>query len=123
MTFLPDYITENKYREAKTGFLESNICLTRAWVIFMYTIFGDQNDFHGSVEALQHSNELSIKSLYLLVGLDWEFGHNPAKNIDEVMRRYFEIFPDLKNNEIMKVYIDWMKEHGKELAKIHNWTI
>jgi len=117
MTFLPDYITENKYREAKTGFLESNICLTRAWVIFMYTIFGDQNDFHGSVEALQHSNELSIKSLYLLVGLDWEFGHNPAKNIDEVMRRYFEIFPDLKNNEIMKVYVDWMKEHGKDWLK------
>ena len=86
-------------------------------------ILRNQNDFHGSIEALQHANELSIKSLYLLVGLDWEFGHNPAKNIDEVMDRYFEIFPSLKTNDIMNAYVEWMKEHGIELAKIHNWVI
>ena len=123
MSLLPDYMTKKNYREAKTWFLESNICLTRAWIIFINMILRNQNDFHGSVEALQHANELSIKSLYLLVGLDWEFSHNPAKNIDEVMDRYFEIFPSLKTNDIMNAYVEWMKEHGKELAKIHNWVI
>ncbi len=62
MSLLPEYISENKYREAKQWFLEANICFKRAWIIFLGTILTDKNDFHGAIEALQHSNELSIKS-------------------------------------------------------------
>jgi len=120
---MSEYITPENYLEAKIWFQEAIICRDRSWIIFTYTCFVNQNDFHGSIEALQHANELSLKSLYLLVGKAWKRGHNPAKDIDEVFEIYFKIFPDLKNNDVMLEYIKWIKKHGKKMKKLHIHTM
>ena len=116
---LSESITPDKYWEAKTWFKEAIICRDRSFLIFTYTCFVNQNDFHGAIEALQHANELSLKSLYLLMGKEWKWGHNPAKDIDEVFEIYFKIFPDLKKNDIMLEYIKWIKTHGNKMKQLH----
>jgi HEPN domain-containing protein len=120
---ISEYVTSENYLEAKIWFKEAIICRDRSWIIFISTCLANQNDFHGSIEALQHANELSLKSLYLLVGKDWKRGHNPAKDIDEVFEIYLKIFPALKNNEVMLEYIKWIKKHGKEMKKLHIHTM
>ena len=120
---MSEYITPENYWEAKTWFQEAIICRDRSFIIFAYSCIVNQNDFHGAIEALQHANELGLKSLYLLVGKGWKWGHNPAKDIDEVFEAYFQTFPDLKNNEVMLEYIKWIKTHGKTLKKLHHHTV
>jgi hypothetical protein len=117
------HINLENYCEAKKWFKEAIICRDRSFVIFTYTVIVNQNDFHGAIEALQHAIELSLKSLYLLMGKGWKWGHNPAKDIDEVFEIYFEIFPDLKTNVVMLEYIKWIKTHGKEMKKLHSYTV
>ena len=120
---MSEYLTPEYYWKAKTWFKEAIICRDRSFVIFTYTCFVNQNDFHGAIEALQHANELGLKSLYLLICKEWKWGHNPAKDIDEVFEAYCEIFPDLKHNEVMLEYIEWIKTHGKTLKKLHHDTV
>jgi HEPN domain-containing protein len=53
-----------------------------------------QKDWSGSVEAAQHCIEISIKSLYLLVGLQYPETHDPATELKKVM----ENLRDLRSN-------------------------
>ena len=92
---LSESITPDKYWEAKTWFKEAIICRDRSFVIFTYTCFVNQNDFHGAIEALQHANELGLKSLYLLICKEWKWGPNLAKDIDEVFETANTIHGDL----------------------------
>jgi len=46
-----------------------------------------QRDWSGSVEAAQHCIEISVKSLYLLVGLNYPEQHDPAVDLKKVMSR------------------------------------
>ena len=120
---MSESISPEKYWEAKSWFQEAIICRDRSFLIYAYTCFVKQNDFHGAIEALQHANELSLKSLYLLLGEDWKWGHNPAKDIDDVFEIYFKIFPSLKTNDMMLRYIKWIKKHGQEMYHLHSQTI
>ena len=46
-----------------------------------------QRDWSGSVEAAQHCIEISVKSLYLMVGLQYPETHDPANELKKVMEK------------------------------------
>lgn len=63
----PSILSKENYLAAKRWFNEALICYNRAWVILL----GETNNLHGAIEALQHAHELCLKSLRVLVGLEW----------------------------------------------------
>lgn len=46
-----------------------------------------QRDWSGSVEAAQHCIEISVKSLYLMVGVEYPETHDPATELKKVMEK------------------------------------
>ena len=58
-------------------------------------------DWNGSIEASQHSIEHSIKSLFLLVGLQHPFEHDPTAEFDAVFERLQNMIKD-------PYYLNWV---------------
>lgn len=97
----------------KQWFFESKICLYRALMLSPYPW-----DNHGKVEALQHCFELSIKSLYLMLGLKYPRDHDAAKNLDKVTELLFEEIP-WTDQEKWPPLEAWIKRNSRDMKKLH----
>jgi hypothetical protein len=114
-------LDKDRYFQAKKWYNEAKICYKRSFIIHLAS-----DDVHGAIEALQHAHELCHKALRVLFGLPFKpkkKGHDPTSEIDEVMKKYFEIYPDKKGDPLWNIVINWSKRHGEEMAKFHNITI
>jgi len=101
----------------KDWFLESKICLYRS-----FKIRENPFDIHGAIEALQHCFELSCKSLYIMLDLQYPRDHDAAKNLDEVRIKLFQAIPGIKQDKWPSLE-SWIKENSKYLKKIHETSI
>ena len=72
----------------------------------------DQIDYNGAIEAAQHCIELSVKALYKLVGLKYPKKHDPATQLEEVIKR-LKGLPDYQKVSIAR---------AKWISKMWEWA-
>jgi len=83
MPKLPDYVGKSSYLRSRKLLKEAEIARERAVLIHLCSKLGvGYCDWHGAVEAFQHCFELSLKSLWLMLGLPYPHDHNPAQDVD-----------------------------------------
>jgi len=105
------------FEKGKDWFFESKICLSRS-----FKIRENPYDIHGAIEALQHCFELSCKSLYIMLGLQYPRDHDAAKNLDKVRRKLFQAIPETDQDQWPPLE-SWIKDNSKYMKKIHETSI
>lgn len=111
-------VSKEKYFLAKELYQEASICWSRSFVIL-----NNPSDKHGVIEALQHCFELCVKSLWLVVGLEYPNTHDAGKNIKKVSKRLKLILPKL-NYKIWDEYLEnWIILQSDYMNKLHHLTI
>jgi len=111
-------VSKEKYVLAKELYQEAAICRNRSFVLIL-----NPSDFHGIIEALQHCFELCVKSLWLVVGLDYPNTHDAGKNIEKVSTRLKLVLPNL-NYDIWDGYIKkWIRSQSDYMNSLHHLTI
>jgi HEPN domain-containing protein len=116
---LPKLVSRNNYLKSKKLIQEARIARNRSMLIQICSVLGNYPDWHGAVEASQHCFELSLKSLWLMLGFNYPHNHNPAKDLDQVKERLFMLFPHLENEPLFKSFETWVKKRGEYMAKLH----
>ena len=116
---LPDFINVKNFSESKEYLKEAQVALIRAFAIYSASKLFTYNDNHGTVEALQHCFELSIKSMWRLVGLDIPRNHDPTDDLDNVATRLQSVFPHLKENTTWELWKDWVQRKSGKMKKYH----
>ena len=81
------------FNDAKAMLDEAGLLFVRAWRL------KNNKDYSGSVEASQHSGELSIKCLYKMVGLEHPKSHDPGKDLDKVLDQFKKLRDDEEDIE------------------------
>jgi hypothetical protein len=120
MPKLPDYVGESSYLRSRKLLKEAEIARERAVLIHLCSKLGaGYCDWHGAVEAFQHCFELSLKSLWLMLGLPYPHDHNPAQDVDDVKKRLFLVFPHLENDPRFAEFESWVGRKGKFMAALH----
>lgn len=105
------------FEKGKDWFFESKICLYRSFIIQENTY-----DIHGAIEALQHCFELSCKSLYLMLDLQYPRDHDAAIDLDKVRIKLFQTIPEA-NQEQWPPLESWIREKSKYMKKTHETSI
>ena len=109
MPKLPDYVGKSSYLRSRKLLKEAEIARERAVLIHLCSKLGvGYCDWHGAVEAFQHCFELSLKSLWLMLGLPYPHDHNPAQDVDDVKKRLFLVFPHLENDPRFAEFESWV---------------
>jgi hypothetical protein len=123
MNSLPNYVNKKNYVRSKKLLNEAGIALQRAFYLHIFNSLLNLCDWHGVTEALQHSFELSLKSLWMMVGLDYPLNHNPINDFKKVKKRAFTVFPHLKTEKYFGDWEIWLNKKGRCMAKLHETTI
>lgn len=111
-------VSKEKYFLAKELYQEATICRNRSFVLIL-----NPSDNHGIIEALQHCFELCVKSLWLVVGLEYPNTHDAGKNIQKVSTRLKLILPKL-DYELWDDYLEnWIIMQSDYMNKLHHLTI
>ena len=111
-------VSKEKYFLAKELYQEATICRNRSFVLIL-----NPSDNHGIIEALQHCFELCVKSLWLVVGLEYPNTHDAGKNIQKVSTRLKLILPKL-DYELWDDYLkNWIIMQSDYMNKLHHLTI
>jgi HEPN domain-containing protein len=116
---VPKFVNKDNYLRSKKLIKEACIARYRSMFIQIWSGLGIYPDWHGAVEASQHCFELSLKSLWLMLGLTYRLIHNPAEDLDQVKERLFMLFPHLENDLLFKSFETWVKKRGEYMAKLH----
>lgn len=111
-------VSKEKYFLAKELYQEATICRNRSFILSL-----NPSDNHGIIEALQHCFELCVKSLWLVVGLEYPTTHDAGKNIQKVSKRLKLILPKF-NFQIWDDYLEnWIILQSDYMNKLHHLTI
>ena len=106
--------SKQNYDKALEMLIEAGKKRKRAKILF------DNADYSGVVETSQHSIELAIKSLFVLMGLDYSFTHDPGKELDKVVQQLKEIIPIDNSFESAITMIFRRLEYSSEvLSRFH----
>ncbi len=124
MADLPEgHITREVYEASRKLIKEAEIALKRGWLIAaICDIFG-HNDRHGAIEAFQHCIELSLKSMWTIVGFKYPKDHNPTKKFEKVEQRFFKLLPYTKEDPNFPKFSDWVRSKGRAMKALHEQTI
>lgn len=121
MPTVPAFVNKDNYLRSKKLIQEARIARERAMIIHLCSkLETGYVDWQGAVEASQHCFELSLKSLWLMLGLTYHHTHNPAEDFDEVKERLFKLFPNVEDEPLFKDFDRWIRKRGKYMAKLHN---
>jgi len=63
-----------------------NLC-SEAFKMYLRSTSLGKTDYNGAIEAAQHCIELSVKALYKIVGLEYPKKHDPATQLEDVIKR------------------------------------
>ena len=110
-------VTKTKYIQAKELYKEASICYIRSYYILL-----NPSDYHGVIESMQHCFELSLKSLWLVVGLTYPSTHDAGKKIEKITNRYNKILPNL-DFELWAKIEEWIRTKSEYMADLHHKTI
>jgi len=118
-----EFLSKENFVKGRKLITEAEIALKRAWLIILANNVLGYNDRHGAVEALQHSFELSLKALWLVVGLPYPPYHDPTGDFEKVKGRILEALPHLKEQPGLENWEKWVKANGKNSRKLHSTSI
>jgi len=110
-------VTKTKYIQAKELYKEASICYRRSYFILLNPL-----DHHGVIESMQHCFELSLKSLWLVVGLTYPNIHDAGKKIEKITNRYRKILPNV-DFELWAKIEEWVRTKSEYIADLHHKTI
>jgi HEPN domain-containing protein len=120
MSALPDFVSRTTYLKSKKLIKEAEVARERAVLIHICSkLETGYTDWHGAVESSQHCFELSLKALWLMLGLDYPCKHNPAEDLNLVKERLFRLFPHLENNPLFQDFEKWVMKKGEYMARLH----
>jgi HEPN domain-containing protein len=124
MPTVPKFVNKDNYLRSKKLIKEAGVARIRAVIIHLCSkLETGYVDWQGAVEACQHCFELSLKSLWLMLGLTYRYTHNPAEDFDKVKERLFELFPYVEDQPLFKDFDRWIRERGEYMAKLHQTSI
>jgi HEPN domain-containing protein len=124
MPTVPEFVNKDNYLRSKKLIIEAGVARERAMILHLCSKLGTGYvDWQGAVEASQHCFELSLKSLWLMLGLTYHHTHNPANDFDEVKERLFKLFPNVEDEPLFKDFDRWIRKRGEYMAKLHETSV